>query len=564
MEHYSNYDGIDMTKEIYVEAYKFPNYLVSNYGTVINCKTKHVKAQTKNQHGYLYVQLACPNKPRSHKNVLVHRLVAYSFMNNPNPEILDAINHKDENPNNNHLNNLEFCDQEWNANWGTNLQRIKLTQIKKNQTVGVYAVNKHTKQLYKFHSINEASRFTGKTDSQIRFYLNHKYSAIGGNYIFCYPQQYRKKFVQKLIEQSYHNIRLVDDTICAISIKNKSVCEFDSLKQLERSLHIDYTNVYQLLNNPVLPNPYQYVFCKKSQYSTAYLNYLLAVYTPKEKQAIPIVGMNINTEEIRHFKSIKQAEHLLDNQSVRPYMSGKVKSAKDWVFCKESEYTKKLLQQKAREAKPNNNFVITILNCKTGETLNTSASVKDLATKYQVSVTTIRNQLNHNALSINGQQFIHQDNYDQETKQFFMNAYAQKNRGKAVYAINIDTLEIKKYESVTQSSKELGISRDRILAVIKGDSNQANRYAFSYETYYSKFRMYLLAYIGKYGKESFPVSSVDKTGKQKFYPSVKEASEVTRITKNNIFRVIRGEHKTAGGYSWFPESRDKYIQSLVK
>lgn len=233
-------------------------------------------------------------------------------------------------------------------------------------------------------------------------------------------------------------------------------------------------------------------------------------------------------------------------------------------FCKESEYTKKLLQQKAREAKPNNNFVITILNCKTGETLNTSASVKDLATKYQVSVTTIRNQLNHNALSINGQQFIHQDNYDQETKQFFMNAYAQKNRGKAVYAINIDTLEIKKYESVTQSSKELGISRDRILAVIKGDSNQANRYAFSYETYYSKFRMYLLAYIGKYGKESFPVSSVDKTGKQKFYPSVKEASEVTRITKNNIFRVIRGEHKTAGGYSWFPESRDKYIQSLVK
>lgn len=564
MEHYSNYDRIDMTKEIYVEAYKFPNYLVSNYGTVINRKTKHVKAQTKNKHGYLYVQLVLPNKPRSHKNVLVHRLVAYSFMKNPNPDVLDVINHKDENPNNNHLNNLEFCDREWNANWGTNLQRIKLTQIKRNQTIGVYVINKQTKQLYKFNSIKEAARFTGKTASQIRFYLNHEYSTIGGSYVFCYPQQYNKKFAQKLIDRSYHNIRLVDDTICVISIKTKEVFEFNSLKQLERSLHIDYTNVYQLLNNPALPNPYQYVFCKKSQYNTAYLTYLLTVYTPKEKQAIHIVGMNINTEEIRHFNSIKQAEHELNNQSVQPYLLGKVKSAKDWVFCKETEYTKKLLQQKAREANPNRKYSIVILNCKTGEILNTSASVKDLAIKYQVSVNTIRNQLNHNAVAVNGQQFIYQDNYDQDTKQFFMNLYAKRTRGKAVYAINIDTLEIKKYESVTQASKELSISRDRILSVLKKDSNQTDHYAFSYETYYSKFRMYLLAYIGKYGKEGFPVSSVDKSGKQKFYPSVKEASEVTGIKKNNIFRVIRGEHKTAGGYNWFPEDRDKYIQSLIK
>lgn len=564
MEHYSNYEGIDMTKEVYVEAHGFPNYLVSNYGTVINRKTKHIKVQTKNKKGYLYVQLVLPNKPGSHKNVFVHRLVAYSFMKNPNPDVLDVINHKDENPNNNHLNNLEFCDREWNANWGTNLQRIKLTQIKKNLTVGVYAINKQTKRVYKFSSIKEASRFTGKADSQIHFYLNHKSSAIGGNYVFCYPQQYRKDFVQKLIEQSYHNIRLVDDTICVIDIKTKKVFEFNTLKQLEQSLHINYMNIYQLLDNPTLPNPYQYVFCKKSQYNDAYLQYLLAVYTPKEKQAITIVGMNINTEEIRHFNSIKQAEHELNNQSVQPYLSGKVKSAKDWVFCKEFEYTKKLLQQKAREANPNQNFEIVILNCRTGETITTLSSIKDLAIKYQVSANTIRNQLNHNAVSINGQQFIYKDNYDHDTKQLFMNLYEKRTRGKAVYAINIDTLETNKYDSVTQASKELNISQDRILAVLKRDSNQTDHYAFSYETYYSKFRMYLLAYIGKYGKDGFPVSSVDKSGKQKFYSSVKEASKVTGIRKNNIFRVIRGERKTAGGYSWFKENRDKYIQSLTK
>ena len=34
--------------------------------------------------------------------------------------------------------------------------------------------------------------------------------------------------------------------------------------------------------------------------------------------------------------------------------------------------------------------------------------------------------------------------------------------------------------------------------------------------------------------------------------------------RNNIFRVIRGERMTAGGYNWFKEDRDKYIRSLVK
>lgn len=35
MEHYFNYDGIDMTKEIFVVAYgNFSNYLVSNFGNI--------------------------------------------------------------------------------------------------------------------------------------------------------------------------------------------------------------------------------------------------------------------------------------------------------------------------------------------------------------------------------------------------------------------------------------------------------------------------------------------------------------------------------------------------
>lgn len=560
MLHFQEYN-VDMNHEVFKTIDKYPRYAVSNYGRVINQETHHLMTPHKNSSGYYNVQFTI--KQKNH-HLLVHRLVAYTFMDNPDPKHMNIVNHLDENPHNNRLDNLEFCDHEWNANWGTAKERIQRTRKVKRQLIGVYAIHKRTKKVFKFNTLKDASLFSGINTTTIRKALRDWHKKVEGEYVFCLPQQYSDKFVDTLINNSLEYHYRNYSGIYVINVKTKKVMLFNSLKQLGKELHIDARKVDQLIKNPRDKNPYPYIFCSKDQYDPAYIEFLLKVRDEYAGRATPIVGMNINTEEIRHFNSIKQAEHELNNQSVQPYLSEKVKSAKDWVFCKEAEYTKKLLQQKAREANPNRKYSIVILNCKTGEILNTSASVKNLAIKYQVSVNTIRNQLNHNAVAVNGQQFIYQDNYDQDTKQFFMNSYAKRTRGKSVYAIDIYTLEIKKYDSVTQASKELSISRDRILSVLKKDSNQTDHYAFSYETYYSKFRMYLLAYIGKYGKDGFPVSSVDKSGKQKFYPSVKEASKETGITKNNIFRVIRGERKTAGGYNWFPEDRDKYIQSLIK
>ena len=43
----------------------------------------------------------------------VHRLVAQAFI--PNPKNLEIINHKDENPSNNCVDNLEWCTRSYNA-----------------------------------------------------------------------------------------------------------------------------------------------------------------------------------------------------------------------------------------------------------------------------------------------------------------------------------------------------------------------------------------------------------------------------------------------------------------
>ena len=73
-----------------------------------------------NDLGYYHVMLSKNGMPKRYK---VHRLVAKAFI--PNPSNLPIINHKDENPKNNNTENLEWCDQKYNVNYGTAIERGK-------------------------------------------------------------------------------------------------------------------------------------------------------------------------------------------------------------------------------------------------------------------------------------------------------------------------------------------------------------------------------------------------------------------------------------------------------
>ena len=60
------------------------------------------------------------------KRFLVHRLVAQAFI--PNPENLPQVNHKDEDKTNNTVDNLEWCDLNYNLHYGTHFERSGLTR----------------------------------------------------------------------------------------------------------------------------------------------------------------------------------------------------------------------------------------------------------------------------------------------------------------------------------------------------------------------------------------------------------------------------------------------------
>jgi hypothetical protein len=66
------------------------------------------------------------------------------------------VNHKDENPKNNHVSNLEWCDCYYNNNYGTRNQRIAEANA-----MPVIMMDKDGNNLRRFNSINDAARWLG-------------------------------------------------------------------------------------------------------------------------------------------------------------------------------------------------------------------------------------------------------------------------------------------------------------------------------------------------------------------------------------------------------------------
>lgn len=161
-------------------------YEVSDLGRVKslgNNKTRKEKIlKQHNIRGYIRVVLY---KDGHRKPLLVHRLVAESFI--PNPQGLETVNHKDEVKTNNTVSNLEWMSIKDNINYGTRNKRISKSNTNNPKiSKQIQMLDKQTGELLAtFPSLAEAERVTGIAHQSIFQCCNGKRKSAGG-YIWRY------------------------------------------------------------------------------------------------------------------------------------------------------------------------------------------------------------------------------------------------------------------------------------------------------------------------------------------------------------------------------------------
>lgn len=91
----------------------YPGYTITENGDIFSTKSKQKKKLKQGNFWTGYKKINLVNKDKVRKTLSVHRLVAETFI--PNPENKPQVNHIDGNKENNHVSNLEWVTIEENA-----------------------------------------------------------------------------------------------------------------------------------------------------------------------------------------------------------------------------------------------------------------------------------------------------------------------------------------------------------------------------------------------------------------------------------------------------------------
>ena len=176
-------------------------YEVSSYGRVKslekyrynNGRKQLLKEKILKPHNTKGYFMICLYKNKTYKSYQIHRLVAQVFI--PNPDNLPEVNHKDENPGNNNVENLEWCTHQYNSNYN-DVQKRRSQRMKEN---GIYEKrSQRMKENGIYEKITMKMRkypeLIGLDEKEYRKEYRKKYREEHREYIKEYMREYKREY----------------------------------------------------------------------------------------------------------------------------------------------------------------------------------------------------------------------------------------------------------------------------------------------------------------------------------------------------------------------------------
>ena len=152
-------------------------YAATEDGQIYSYRSKKFLKPKVRKDGYLEITLCKEGKKKS---CLVHRLIAETFL--PNPEGKPQISHLDETRSNNAVSNLAWADAKTNCNMPEHKKRKSESLMNNTSSKKVLCVETNTV----YESMSEASRQLGCSPQNIYRACKESYrSACGYHWRYC-------------------------------------------------------------------------------------------------------------------------------------------------------------------------------------------------------------------------------------------------------------------------------------------------------------------------------------------------------------------------------------------
>ena len=237
---------------IWKEYPECKKYLISNTGEIKNKKTGRLMMGSK-QNGYRFMTLFI-DKGTPKMNRLVHRMVAQTFLENPDNK--PVVNHKDTNILNNHVDNLEWVTYKENMNTEETIKNLKKGKNSKT----IHQILIETGEI--------VNTFDGASECSVKCCLNicHYYSGnkkYGG---CCNQKTYQKKYIfifnedkeklnefleiaRKPVERTENQKKLGRPVVQIDKNTNEIIKSFESINAAAKELNIGYSGISQCCNH---------------------------------------------------------------------------------------------------------------------------------------------------------------------------------------------------------------------------------------------------------------------------------------------------------------------------